>query len=118
MYDSSDSNAGSEGTEGTERNAGGNSMTSEMARTFAGGAKSGGDLVVRRPWDDYDPKAKPDPKRPFSLRLNEYDKAIARQLATWRQTSMQQAIVDVLREAALREIKAEERRQPRKRKAG
>ena len=93
----SDSNDGSDG----------NTFNAIKAREFARGAKTGAPL--RRPWDEYDPAEKPDAKRPFSLRLNRHDKAIVRQLAAWRETSLQQAVVAVLREAALREIAERER---------
>jgi hypothetical protein len=118
MYDPNDSNDITEVNDGGAVGDGSavNTFDASKARAFASGAKNGGETVLRRVWDDYDPDEKPDPKRPFSLRLNSYDKAIAKQLAAWRNTSMQQAIVDVLREAALEAIKKEETKKPKKRK--
>ncbi len=87
-----------------------NTFDASKARLFASGAKTGGTNVDVRPWDRFDPKAKPDPKKPFSIRLNDYDRAMVKQLATWRDTSVQQVISKMIRDTTESEIEKEKRK--------
>lgn len=89
-----------------------NTFTPEQARMLAGGAKTG--APPAKPWDEFDPEA--PPKFPFTLRFNNYDKAIAHYVAGLHQSSLQKTIIKLLREAARRDIA--EREKPKKRAAG
>lgn len=60
------------------------------------------------PWDRYDPNEKPLP-HPISLRLNRYDRALLRHLASWDEGSVQKAAQRLIRAGALRAIANQER---------
>lgn len=83
-------------------------MEEEKDRRAAMGVKVNAPTVY--PWDRFDRNAKVDPKKRFCLALNDHDKAVIRQLAAWRGVSMQVAILQCVRAAAVRTIKQKERR--------
>jgi len=100
MHDSSDGVGGVDGNDGNDENAV-NRITSEGARAFAQDSKQKG-AGPKRPWDKFDPKGKPEHR--FTLRLNDYDRAIAHYVAGMRAASIQSALISLLREAAKRDI--------------
>jgi hypothetical protein len=106
MSDSNDVSGGSDSEGGNDVNDGRNLMTNELAQQLARGAKTQG-VGPARPWDKCDPNAKPEHR--FTFRLNDYDRAIAHFVAGMRGTSVQQALVLLLRQAALRDIAKKEK---------
>lgn len=106
--DGSDSNAGIAGNDSNASTAGKRStITLDQARELALGAKMA--TGHRHAWDQHDPNAKPSPKDRFSVGFNDYDRALIRAVAMWRDLSMNQTIVQLVREAALAEVKRRER---------
>lgn len=97
-----DINAGNAGTPGKR-----STITLDQARELALGAKMA--TGHRHAWDQHDPDAKPSPKERFSVGFNDYDRALIRAVAMWRDLSMNQTIVQLVREAALAEVKRRER---------
>ena len=108
MRDSSDSSGGNDSNDSNDSNdVTRNRMTPELARQLARGAKQQG-VEARRPWDGFDRDATPEHR--FTLRFNDYDRAIAHYVAGMRGTSVQKALVELLREVAMADIAKREGR--------